>query len=278
MSQLIGSKVLITGSTSGIGFETAHRMLLAGATVILHGIDQTRVDHVAARLVKTGADPARIDTAVADFGRFDEVRAMASDVSDQHGGIDVLIANAGVAGSDVRRHLSVDGHELTFQVNYLSHYLLTRLLLGSIKASSLRRILVVSSTLHRTATLDLNDPDRDNGYSPLAAYAQSKLALTMFAAELANREPDVTVISVHPGVVETRLRGLYTSACGGPVETAAAMIRRLCARPVVRGAYYHQLEVGNRNPLVESAPARAKLWGLSEAMTRDTRFAARAAA
>src|SRR5262249_46667888 len=131
MSQLIGSTVLITGATSGIGFETAHRMLLAGATVVMHGIDQNKVDHVASRLVKTGADPSRIDTAVADFARFDEVRDMASEVSDRHPNIDVLIANAGVAGCDVRRHLSADGHELTFQVNYLSHYLLTRLMLGS---------------------------------------------------------------------------------------------------------------------------------------------------
>lgn len=191
--------VLVTGATSGIGLETARQLAERGATVLLHGRTAEEARAAADRLVATaGIDAGRLCTVGADFTRLDEVETMAARVVAEHPHLDVLVNNAGMAAPE-RHTITADGNEIAFQVNFLAHYLLTCLLEPALTSNPGGRVVNVSSSLHRTGSIQWSDPNRARRYSRLAAYAQSQLALTVFAAD-----PRVTAVSVHPGCATPR--------------------------------------------------------------------------
>ncbi|AZS69859.1 short-chain dehydrogenase [Streptomyces lydicus] len=237
--------VLVTGATSGIGYETARQLAERGATVLLHG--RTAEDAQAAidKLIATsGINAAQLCGFAADFTHLEEVEAMARRVVAEHPHLDVLVNNAGMAAPE-RHTLTADGNEIAFQVNFLAHYLLTCLLETALTSEPGGRVVNVSSSLHRTASIQWSDPHRARRYSRLAAYAQSQLALTVFAAD-----PRVTAVSVHPGVCETDLLSLYAISGASAAEGAGHVVR-LCdpAVEIVNGAYY------DRDQRVDPAPA-----------------------
>ncbi|MFJ4688397.1 SDR family NAD(P)-dependent oxidoreductase [Streptomyces sp. NPDC088789] len=237
--------VLVTGATSGIGFETARQLSEQGATVLLHGRTPESARAAADRLVVTaGADPDRVCAYAADFARLDEVESLAHRIVTAHPRLDVLVNNAGMAAPE-RHTITTDGNEIAFQVNFLAHYLLTCLLEPALTSDPGGRVVNVSSSLHRTASIQWSDPQRARRYSRLAAYAQSQLALTVFAAD-----PRVAAVSVHPGVCETSLLPLYGHEGTAPAEGAAHVVR-LCdpSVEIVNGAYY------DRSERVDPAPA-----------------------
>ncbi|PWI16940.1 short-chain dehydrogenase [Streptomyces sp. Act143] len=240
--------VLVTGATSGIGYETARQLAERGATVLLHG--RTAEDALAAadRLVaEAGVDADRLRTYGADFTRLDQVESLAHKVVVEHPHLDALVNNAGMAAPE-RHTVTADGNEIAFQVNFLAHYLLTCLLEPALTSDPGGRVVNVSSSLHRTASISWADPNRARRYSRLAAYAQSQLALTVFAAD-----PRVTAVSVHPGVCDTAMLPLYAHEGGTPAEGATHVVR-LCdpAVEIVNGAYY------DRTERVDPAPAAAE--------------------
>ncbi|WP_069886240.1 SDR family NAD(P)-dependent oxidoreductase [Streptomyces luteocolor] len=243
---LFGHTVLVTGATSGIGHETARLLAERGATVLLHGRTAEDVSAAADRLVATSADirAAQLCGLAADFAHLDEVETLAHKVVREHPRLNVLVNNAGMAAPE-RHTLTTDGNEIAFQVNFLAHYLLTCLLEPALTTDPGGRVVNVSSSLHRTANIQWSDPNRAHRYSRLAAYAQSQLALTVFAAD-----PRVTAVSVHPGVCDTALLPLYANDGVTPAEGAAHVLR-LCdpAVEIVNGAYY------DRGERVEPAPA-----------------------
>ncbi|PBC95256.1 NAD(P)-dependent dehydrogenase (short-subunit alcohol dehydrogenase family) [Streptomyces sp. Ag82_O1-15] len=159
----------------------------------------------------------------ADFTHLDEVESLASLVVAQHPHLDVLVNNAGIAAPE-RHTVTTDGNEIAFQVNFLAHYLLTCLLEPALTSDPGGRVVNVSSSLHRTANIQWSDPNRARRYSRLAAYAQSQLALTVFAAD-----PRVTALSVHPGVCDTALMPLYAheGVTPAPAATEDRTIKRL---------------------------------------------------
>ncbi|MCD9195149.1 SDR family NAD(P)-dependent oxidoreductase [Streptomyces albireticuli] len=238
--------VLVTGATSGIGWETARLLAARGDTVIVHAPDQASGDDAVARLVASGTDTLRLRLAVADFSRLDEVRAMAARIADAHPVLDVLVNNAAVAAPE-RRTVTDDGNELSLQVNFLAAYLLTHELSGPLGARPGSRVVNVSSAMHRTASISWNDPHRARRYSRLAAYAQSQLALTIFARESA----PWTSVSVHPGVCDTALMPLYAHE-GDSAAEGAARVARLCdpATEVEGGAYYDGTVLAPAAPVV----------------------------
>jgi NAD(P)-dependent dehydrogenase (short-subunit alcohol dehydrogenase family) len=192
------------------------------------------------------------------------VTRLAREVTAKYRRLDVLINNAAMAAPTGRR-VSVDGIELTFQVNYLSHYLLTRLLLQRLTVTGDSRVINLSSILHRTANINWSDPQRTKNYAPVAVYAQSKLAMTMFAQTLSAKEPRLTAISVHPGIVDTDLVSIYARG-GAPVADGAGPVAQLVSAPIDRGAYYDQFRAAAHAPLVDNRNALDRLWKLSAAL------------
>ncbi|MFD9006678.1 SDR family NAD(P)-dependent oxidoreductase [Streptomyces sp. NPDC059582] len=244
-SDLPSRTVLVTGATSGIGYETARLLAERGTTVLLHGRTAEEALAAADRLIATAGIAAdRLGTYAADFTRLDEVEALARKVAAEHPHLDVLVNNAGMAAPE-QHTITADGNEIAFQVNFLAHYLLTCLLEPSLTSDPGGRVVNVSSSLHRTAAISWADPHRARRYSRLAAYAQSQLALTVFAAD-----PRVTAVSVHPGVCDTALLPLYAHE-GVTAAEGASYVARLCDPTVeiVNGAYFDRAE------RVEPAPA-----------------------
>ncbi|QDQ10203.1 SDR family NAD(P)-dependent oxidoreductase [Streptomyces spectabilis] len=237
-ASLSGRTALVTGATSGIGFETARLLAERGVTVLLHGrtADEARAA-VDALVAGARADAVRPHPVAADFTRLEEVERLARHVVADHPHLDVLVNNAGIAAPE-RHTLTADGNEIAFQVNFLAHYLLTGLLEPALTSGRGGRVVNVSSSLHRTASIQWSDPNRARRYSRLAAYAQSQLALTVFAAD-----PRVTAVSVHPGVCDTVLLPLYAHEGVSAAEGAAHVVR-LCdpAVEIVNGAYYDRAE------------------------------------
>jgi NAD(P)-dependent dehydrogenase (short-subunit alcohol dehydrogenase family) len=197
--------VLVTGSTDGIGRETALELARLGAHVIVHGRTEARVKQAHADIARVSAVPPPAPL-VADFASLAAVRAMASELQARKQPIDVLINNAGVYMK--RRELSADGIEMTLAVNHFAHVLLSHRLLQGELGQSLRRIVNVSSIAHSRAVIDLEDIENTRAdFDDYQAYAASKFANVLFTVELARRlrSRGVAVNALHPGVVSTKL-------------------------------------------------------------------------
>ena len=201
--KMTGKTVLITGSTDGVGRYVAAKLASAGANVLIHGRDKARAKTLADEIRREGhREPTFYQ---ADLSSLAGARKLAETVIAEHRRLDVFISNAGIGSMSLgsmslgsERQLSADGHELRFAVNYLSGFLLARLLLPLLKASAPSRIVNVASLgLH---PLDFDDVMLTKGYAGTRAYAQSKLAQIMFTIDLA-QELDgsgVTANALHP--------------------------------------------------------------------------------
>ena len=203
--QISSAVVLVTGSTDGIGKETALELSRLGARVIVHGRDEARVAR-AYKEVAAAAQQPPPEPLVADLASLANVRALVRELEKRGVGLDALINNAGVYMK--RREVSVDGIELTLAVNHFAHVLLTHLLLASPLGQSLTRIVNVSSVAHLKGNVDLLDIENTRGdFNDRRAYATSKFANVLFTVELARRlqTRGVRVNAVHPGVVSTKL-------------------------------------------------------------------------
>jgi NAD(P)-dependent dehydrogenase (short-subunit alcohol dehydrogenase family) len=201
---LMGGKTcLITGANSGIGFATAREISRMGASVVLVCRDAQK-GRAALEDIKGSTGNQSVELMIADLASFESVRALARDFLSTHQKLHVLINNAGVIIG--KRILTKDGLETTLQVNYLSHFLLTQLLLEAIKSSTPARIVNVTSDAHFTGKMDFDDLQEERGYGAMKSYSQSKLAQVLFTHELAKKlqGSGVTVNCVHPGAVRTR--------------------------------------------------------------------------
>ena len=279
-----GKTCLVTGATSGIGAAAALELARLGATVIVNG---RSADKCAARVDairrQTGA---RVEVAVADLSSLDQVRRMANDVASRFTSLDVLVNNAGTYLFE--RTLTGDGLETTFEVNYLSHFLLTNLLLERLKASPAGRVVNVSSTAHADGRIDFDNLQGERHYERLDAYARSKLALLMFTYELARRLSGtrVTANALHPGVVATdlgsdngfvrgwvrvKLRNLMGRSMISPAEGARSVVRLASSPDLagVTGRYFDQGREVRSSPASYDEAVARRLWDVSEELTRS---------
>ena len=202
-NEMEGKICLITGGTHGIGKATAHTLAGMGATVLIHG----RYPEKGRRAANEISEKNKNGTTrfvQADFASLAQVRKLAAELNESLPRLDVLINNAAGMGSP-ERQLTQDGHELTFGVNHLAHFLLTQLLLDKIIASAPARIVVVSSSAYRLAKFDSDDLMTEKNYGLMRAYGRSKLANLLFVHELAKRlnGTGVDVNALHPGGVMT---------------------------------------------------------------------------
>nr|WP_264475168.1 SDR family NAD(P)-dependent oxidoreductase [Salinirubrum litoreum] len=193
-----GTTALVTGSTSGIGRLAAVALGDLGASVIVHGRDESAGRNVVADIESRGATAQFV---AADFTSVSSVRTLAETVRSETDGLDLLVNNAGGVFRD--GGLTDLGVERTFHVNHLSPYLLTTELLDHLAPGA--RVVTTASAAHQGATLDLDAVSRPDGFSTFGAYSHSKLANVLFSAELARRLDatgrDVTANSVHPGAI-----------------------------------------------------------------------------
>jgi NAD(P)-dependent dehydrogenase (short-subunit alcohol dehydrogenase family) len=197
---LSNATILITGSTDGVGRLVATRLASAGARILLHGRSDEKARDVIADIHRE-APNAQVEFHRADFASLAEVRRLANEIS--HERLDVLINNAGIGfgAPGTGRETSRDGHELRFAVNYLAPFLLTHLLLPTLRRSAPSRIVNVASI--GQAPIDFDDVAFTRGYDGRTAYARSKLALIMLTFDLAAslKGTGVTANAIHPATL-----------------------------------------------------------------------------
>ncbi len=186
--------ILITGSTDGIGKLAAIELAKKGHTLYLHGRNKEKLQQVIEE-IKDATSNDNIDGFVADFSNLDKVKAMAQEVNEKASTLDVLINNAGVFNAN--QAITESGHDIRFVVNYFAPYMLTNSLIPLLKKSSEPRIINLSSAAQAPVVLEALKGEMK--LSAQSAYAQSKLALTMWSVDLAKREQDMIVIPVNPG-------------------------------------------------------------------------------
>lgn len=199
-----GKICLVTGATSGIGKATALGLAQQGATVVIVGRSKEKGE-AARREIQAASGNANVDLLLADLSSQDSVRQLAATFLERYEHLHVLINNAGVFL--LKRHLTVDGLEMTFAVNHLAPFLLTHLLLDCLKANAPARIVNVCSGSHFSGRINPQDVQLESGYNVWRAYAQSKLALLLCSYKLARQleGSGITLNCLNPGFVFTNM-------------------------------------------------------------------------
>jgi NAD(P)-dependent dehydrogenase (short-subunit alcohol dehydrogenase family) len=269
--KMTGKTVLITGSTDGVGRYVAAKLAADGAHVLIHGRDKARAKTLADEIRGEGHGEATFYQA--DLSSLAETRKLAETVLAEHKRLDVFISNAGIGSTSPgsERQLSADGHELRFAVNYLSGFLLARLLLPLLKASAPSRIVNVASLGQHP--LDFDDVMLTRGYTGTRAYAQSKLAQIMFTVDLAGEidGSGVTVNSLHPAtymnttmVREGGITPISTVEQGGDAILHLAAGDDMAGKT---GLFFNGMQPSKANAQAYDAAARQRLRTLSLKLT-----------
>ncbi len=257
---------LVTGSTSGLGREVAFRLSALDYFVIVHGRNQERGMEVVKQIEDSGIGGARF--YAADLGSFEQVRRFGESVLHDYNRLDLLINNAGIGSSPPRRLVSEDGHELRLQVNHLSHFLLTHLLLPLLRDSSPARIVNVSSGAQQA--IDFDDVMLEERFSGGRAYAQSKLAQILFTIDLADRLQDANILvnALHPATyMDTEMVRRAGARPRSTVGEGADGVMQLVTEDIGSGNYFVRQRSVRANRQAYDDDARARLWKLSEELT-----------
>jgi NAD(P)-dependent dehydrogenase (short-subunit alcohol dehydrogenase family) len=262
-----GGTILITGATSGIGEATARALAPRAGMLLVHGPEPLEdVADVVADLRARLGHGASLEYLQADYGRLADVARLAGEVVAAGDRLDVIINNAARPGAPTRT-LTADGNEVTLQVNYLAAVALTSLLLDRLAGQDRARIVNVASATHLSATLDLDDLDLQQGYTPVTAYARAKLALVIYTRWLADHvpHPGIEVVAVHPGVIATCLLHAMFAGGGDTPERAARTIVDVAARSGDSGTYYDETRPAEPNPVARDPRIQQRLYDLTAA-------------
>ena len=267
---------VISGGTDGIGKAAAQALALQGARLLVHGRDPDKGARAVAEIKARSRNP-NIEFVRADFSSLTDVRRLAATIMQRTPRIDVLINNAG--GMFSKRNVSKDGYEMTFAVNHLAPFLLTHLLLETLKGSGGARIVTTASDAHRGAALPLDDLQATGKYSSMRVYGTSKLANILFTRALAKRleGTSVTATCLHPGFVRTNFvrdaprwgRAIFAliARFARSPEKGAETLVYLAASPQVQGAsggYYFDCRLTPPAPAAQDDEVAERLWQLSE--------------
>lgn len=262
--------VLVTGSTDGIGLQTAIELAKLGGEVILHGRSEERLSQAMMKLRHNGTQAA--GAVVGDFSSFASIRMMAAELRDSFPRLSVLVNNAGVFMND--HVLTQDGWEATLQVNHLAMMLLTQELLFVLKDHRDARIVNVSSIAHTRGGIDFENLNGEKEYDGYAAYSQSKLANILYTYELAERlyGSGVTANCLHPGVIGTKLLmegfGIDGASLGEGAKTSVHLASD-DSLVDVSGKYFVRKKETRSSATSYSVELRSKLWEVSQEMISD---------
>ena len=281
MTEIAGKVVMITGGNTGIGKEAAVGLAGLGARVVITSRNEERGRSARQEIAERSGNDS-VEVMSLDLASFTSIRSFAADVLDRFDHLDVLVNNAGLIL--YRRAETQEGFEETFGVNHLGPFLLTDLLLERLRASAPARVVVVSSTAHKSARqgLDFDDLQAEHKYRWAKAYGKSKLANIYFARELAHRldGTGVTVNALHPGFVRSEfgrggdLGGIYgwgikyiASPFAISPEKGARTTIYLASSPDVEGVtggYFYKSKPSTPSTVAQDDDAASRLWEASE--------------
>lgn len=287
-----GRIFVVTGGTSGMGFEDAKALASAGARVVIAARNAQRGQE-AIDNIRQDVPAARVEFEAVDLSSLSSVRDLGERLRASLPRLDGLINNAAIMAPPTRS-VSADGMEMQFATNYAGHFLLTAELLPLLRKSDAPRVVTLSSIAVHRGTLDIDDLQSTGAYEPMATYAQSKLACLMFAFELQRRSEaggwGIQSMAAHPGVAVTELvargpgldspqgrqwssnRANFQTAAQGAIPTLYAAT----AATAQGGIYYGPtgpnemagpLGLATVPAIARDAATAARLWELSETLT-----------
>lgn len=279
-ARMDGRRCIITGATSGVGYQAARRLSAGGAALVLVCRNGEKAENVQQEL--TQEYKGLVDVVLADFSKLSEVRKAAEHILADYPRIDVLINNAGVHRT--KRTLTEEGIETVFCVNHLASFLFTRLLLDRIIESAPARIIQVNSEGHRFGGLDLGDLTWERRkYRGLQGYGASKVAQLLTVWELAEllEGTGATINAMHPGMVRTNIGldngffyPLYQKLFVRPLlkgpEISGEAIYYLAAAPemqTVNGKFFNRTVEEAPMPLAMDRELGKRVWKISEELT-----------
>jgi NAD(P)-dependent dehydrogenase (short-subunit alcohol dehydrogenase family) len=275
-----GKTVLVTGATNGIGKETARELARMGANVVVVARNPQKGAAVVSEIQRDTGNP-NVELMIAELSLQSEVRKLADEFKAKYARLDVLVNNAGTIFQ--QRTVTAEGFEKTWALNHLAYFLLTHLLLDTLKQSTPARIVIVSSAGHKQGKLNFDDLPMANGkYNGFQQYNNTKLANVLFTRELARRlqGTGITVNAVHPGVIPTSW-GLPDTLSTRMMLTMMRPFTKTAAQGAQTSIYIASspevegitgLYYANCKPLAPSLAAQddetaRKLWEVSEQQT-----------
>ena len=287
-----GRIFVVTGGTSGMGYEDAKALAGAGAQVVIAARNPERGEETVAR-IRQAHPGAQVRFEAVDLADLASVRALADRLEASLPRLDGLINNAAIMAPP-ERGVSADGFEAQLATNYIGHFALTAHLLPLLRRSDAPRVVTLSSIAAARGRIDFEDLQAEQAYDPYASYAQSKLACLMFAFELQRRSEaagwGIESFAAHPGVAATELvrRGPGLDSAFGqdwtrdraqyhsPAQGALPTLYAVTAPDAQPGRYYGPTaDAEHRGPLglarvpdaARYAEAAARLWALTERLT-----------
>ena len=282
-----GKTCLVTGANAGIGKATALGLARMGAAVVMVCRNRERGESALAEIAAASGSQD-LDLLIADLSSQGSIRKLAGTLTSRYPRLHVLINNAGAITP--RRRLTVDGIETQFAVNHLAPFLLTNLLLDTLKESVPARIVTVASQVHSKSPLDLDDLRSDLDYTPSQVYRKTKLANILFTYELARRleGTGVTANCLHPGVIATKLLDDYMGGShvagfgsgesfGNSPEQGGAVVLHVATSPEIEGVsgkYFYDNAIRETAPITYDEEHARQLWDISADLTGLTSWPA----
>jgi retinol dehydrogenase 12 len=285
---LNGKTILVTGATNGIGEVAALELAKLDAHVIVVSRSESKCAETVKKIIAE-SNNKHIEYIAGDLSSLAGIRHVAQQFLEKYKRLDVLLNNAG--GIFTSRQLSTDGLEMTFALNHMSYFLLTHLLLNTLKATAkeygeARVVSVSSGAHHAVGGVKFDDLQRKKSYSAFSVYGETKLMNILFTQELAKRLSGTTVTAnvLHPGFVKTGfgqntsgfLGNLFSSAFGlvqnmfalTPEQGAQTSIYLASSSDVkgVSGKYFDKKKVANTSVATKDNGSQEKLWQVSETL------------
>src|SRR5690606_21539385 len=206
---LTGKTAIVTGSNTGIGYETAKALYEKGVNVTIAARDKRKIETAIQKIKSSTNRGGNLEAGLLDLANLEQIRSFANDVKSKHSTLDMLINNAGVMIPPASK--TDDGFELQFGVNFLGHFALTGHLFPLLKESPEARVVTLTSgAATLTDGIDFGNLKLEKPYNEWQSYAVSKLADILFTYELDRKLKaaglNMLSVAAHPGVTRTDLQ------------------------------------------------------------------------
>ena len=265
---------VVTGATSGIGKAIASGLAKSGETVVIVARDVSRGEATRDE-IKSQAQNPNVDLQIGDLSSMESVRKLANAIKSNYPRVDVLINNAAIYKN--KRLVSADGYELMLATNHLGPFLLTNLLLDSLRASGAGRILTV--TAPSTVKPNFDDLQSEKNFNSLNHFGATKMMNMLFTFVLARRleGTGVTANAIHPGLARSKLMNespaimrLFVWLASAPPERVSESIVRVATAPEfekITGRFLYKAKEIEAPAYAHDREAQKRLWDISAKLT-----------